>query len=232
MKRVPATWLFLFLAFAVCASAGEQDLLLSVPFTGSAEAKVATGSPKAVVSGKPSFVPDKERPGMFIEPGVVVSYEASGNFNPDEGTVLLWFKPNWDSGDGKSHTFFKVYGKGMGLRLTKGYTDTQASNFLYLLYGPGYWNVKVDDDAGRFFQKDRWVHLAGTWSITDQKMNLYVNGALKATERLEGDRPAGEKIFVGSDDGYASFAGGVIADLRIYRRVLSPAEILEIIGKP
>jgi len=72
---------------------------------------------------------------------------------------------------------------------------------------------------------DRWVHLAATFDGTT--MRLYMDGAECGTMNRPGTLlPTTGRLVLGNFDvGHHSFFQGLLDDVRIYRRVLSPDEI-------
>lgn len=105
------------------------------------------------------------------------------------------------------------------------------------------WQLELRDDTGRLsfsggtshYLEDAatmttgtWYHVAGSWDGATKR--LYVNGALVATEASD-IRYDGHPIVLGADENNGSPAlhwDGVLDDLRVYGRVLSPAEIQDL----
>jgi len=76
-------------------------LLLRVPFADSLDAAFAAGDGRGVVDPRgtpPEFVPEGGRRGARFGRDTSVLYRTEGNFNRREGTVMLDFRPDWDSG--------------------------------------------------------------------------------------------------------------------------------------
>ncbi|MBI2050649.1 MAG: LamG domain-containing protein [Parcubacteria group bacterium] len=79
-----------------------------------------------------------------------------------------------------------------------------------------------------------WHHVVGTYDKDlggTEEVKLYVDGAVKATgdySSAMGQSPT--NLFLGSSDGTQEFYNGSIADVRIYNRALSAAEVLELYG--
>lgn len=81
----------------------RRPLLLSVPLIGSLDASFAVGDGRAHVDPRgssPSFEDDGVRAGARFALDTCVTYAAEGNFNRHEGTVMLWYKPDWDAQQG------------------------------------------------------------------------------------------------------------------------------------
>ncbi len=78
----------------------HEHLLFHVPLTDSLNASFSAGDGMALISPKgsaPSFEDDGIRAGANFARDTCVTYAVEENFNRQEGTVLLWFKPDWDA---------------------------------------------------------------------------------------------------------------------------------------
>lgn len=97
--------------------------------------------------------------------------------------------------------------------------------------GPGY----ADHVAGGGAQPGVWTHLAGVYSKSRQRIELYVNGVLTASEtRLDGvdiDGPMqiGRSKWGGDEN--VEFFPGAIDDVSVYSRALFATEILAMAGR-
>jgi len=71
-----------------------------------------------------------------------------------------------------------------------------------------------------------WTHLVGTWDGTAWK--IYWNGALSNSNIASGPLATNFKLYIGSVDANGTplqFWHGLIDDVRVYNRALSPAEV-------
>ncbi len=162
-----------------------------------------------------------------------IGYRASGNFNARQGSLLLWVKPlNWKSSTrGFFQVFFEVREKDYRFVLYKLNSGDQIAAYIksgkktHLL---SYDSVKRNPG--------QWHQLAVTWNSNGVK--LYIDGV----PPRHGSQ--GEKVFKENPDFPAELKWGTIwlnpsqgwvtnkerttayDDLKIYNRVLSPAEIL------
>lgn len=78
----------------------SDSLLFCVPLAQDINAAYARGQPEGMVDeqgGKPVFEDDGVRNGARFGRDTCVHYCVEGNFNRNEGTVMLWFKPDWDA---------------------------------------------------------------------------------------------------------------------------------------
>ncbi|GEM_PF-5989714 len=75
-------------------------LLFRVPFADSLDAAFAVGDGQGTVDARgthPSFEFDGVRRGARFGRDTCVLYRVEGNFNRQAGTVMLYFRPDWDS---------------------------------------------------------------------------------------------------------------------------------------
>jgi len=76
----------------------EAQLLLHAPLASDVEATLAFGDTAAAIDPKgtpPTFLDDGIRAGARFGHDTCVRYAVEDNFRREEGTVMLWFKPDW-----------------------------------------------------------------------------------------------------------------------------------------
>jgi len=84
---------------------------------------------------------------------------------------------------------------------------------------------------------NQWVFVAGTFS-TDGRLSVYINGEHdnSAFTSATGIRSNTEKVYIGcmydAEGGTYGFSNGIIDEVRIYNRALSPREILHLYSHP
>lgn len=81
-------------------SSPDADCLFRAPLVDSIDAEYAAGSPTGTVdedATPPTFEDDGVRPGARFARDTCVYYEVADNFRREAGTVMLWFKPDWDA---------------------------------------------------------------------------------------------------------------------------------------
>ena len=119
-----------------------------------------------------------------------LDFKMRGNFDPKEGTVILWLAPqNWSVTESNFQLFFYAQQPKYNLRIAKTWANYITANIKYDIpyQGKKYFGTQVQariDPAewtpGRFHQ------LAVTW--TGETINLYIDG----------ERPQKTPIFIGS----------------------------------
>ncbi|MBT4816530.1 MAG: LamG domain-containing protein, partial [Lentisphaerae bacterium] len=186
MVLVRKTLLILAGAMSLAASAvDEGDVLFFAPFEGESVAATAVGAPDAEIDGAVRFGSGVRGRAAILDPLTLLRYTFKDNVVPDEGTIMMWIKPEWLFSDDKFHYLF---------RASTGNFGGKSLNAM-MLYKYGRWSrllfytsngQKTDPQEGRSmaFRNElkptpgEWVHVAATWSSTlaSTEMFLYVNG--------------------------------------------------------
>jgi uncharacterized lipoprotein YddW (UPF0748 family) len=154
------------------------------------------------------------------------------------GTLILWVKPSWQSGDGSSHAFASFRWSGLEpsyFVLSQGWWEPGAAGKLTAVVSNRQslsclmpWEFRYT-----LFLPGQWTMLAVTWKAGKPgHLGLYADGRLMCERRqsFEGDRRSAGPIYLGSDRG-ASVAPGTrpveatLKDLVLTSRALSAAEI-------
>ncbi len=117
-----------------------------------------------------------------------------GRFNPDPrsvhwapvaGTLELWLKPHWSSADEGAHTLFyaKAYGHKMQSQLRVVGGEEAALEFSIADSDRKYHTVRGPVSL----EAERWHHIAATWDHPNAHLQLFVDGALIASEGPGGE---------------------------------------------
>jgi len=170
---------------AAAHAAEESDVLFFAPFEDSADAVYAAGAGKAAVKGSPRFGPGVRGKAVILDARSILTYAFKGNVVPDEGTVMMWFKPEWRADDDKFHRLFRAAtGNHGGKALNSLMLYKYCRGARLLLYTSN--GQKTSPRDGRSiasrsnldWEPGKWVHVAGTWSSTmaSTEMYLYLNG--------------------------------------------------------
>ena len=173
-----------------------KNLIFYLPFEGSAEPGVAEGSKECEGKEKAKFVPGKDGQGLSIgldESGI--KYESQSNLNLSEGTIALWYKPNWGGKYEKQerlpHSLFecahykKISEKGLvmkdGIRLIA--TRSYRVSFDITDDNGNYHQTETRHTYTQHWKPGRWYHIVCTWdtdgdvSLGYKKlMALYIDG--------------------------------------------------------
>ncbi|AFV24724.1 Carbohydrate binding domain protein [Methanolobus psychrophilus R15] len=85
--------------------------------------------------------------------------------------------------------------------------------------------------------KEDWIHLTGVYKPSENKALFYVNGELAGekdfgNERIWADYGNHNLLIGTSKHGAATFYEGLVDEVRVYDRALTPQEIRELMSKP
>lgn len=119
-----------------------------------------------------------------------LSYQMKGNFNPKEGTIILWVAPqNWELNQKKFQLLFYATQAKYYMYISKIWPNYIAASIRYTTpwYGKKYFSTQVQARLNPAdWSKGRYHQIALTWN--SEIFNLYIDG----------QRPAKTPIFVGS----------------------------------
>jgi len=146
-------------------------------------------------------------------------------------SISIWYKPDSYKGNGnniiisksdlKDETFLTQYGlSSIGNQYPK-----IPGTFKLSFSIDGVLNtIKTKENV---WQPDNWYLLTGTYDGT--KMNLYVNGELKAGRKISGKIDVYDvDLFLGKTPGKELFTSGTFDDLKIFDRALTKKEIMQL----
>jgi LruC domain-containing protein len=174
------------------------------------------GSNSGAISGA-SWVPGINNSALDfdgIAGHVQVPYNTSLNNRTDQISLSCWFKMNEVGNSGA----FLFYNTKYMLQL-----DAQGRVSL-AIYNPTYTSV-VMDYADRILNTD-WHHVVATYD--GAQMKLYIDGALKITRAATGMlKTSGSDLHIG-DQSTINFFPGILDEVLIYSRPLTPEEILSV----
>ncbi len=89
-------------------AAEEADVLFFAPFEDGADAASAQGDPKAHITGKELYAPGVRGQAVKLDADALLTFAFKGNVLTDEGTIMMWLKPEWRTDDGRFHHFFRA----------------------------------------------------------------------------------------------------------------------------
>ena len=148
----------------------------------------------------------------------------------EEGSIELWFKPDWTGGDGKS---YRIFDASLGNKYFYIGADGENQMGVYLEDAPDrHWHSMIAFNETAV-EAGKWYHLAATWKFGEVaafyldaepglKTDISANplGALPEFE-------AASRIGLSTKTQYAAQNGanGTIDEFKVYSRVLEPDEI-------
>lgn len=225
-------FLAVFSLFFLALPAGAQDvaegLTLYAPLEGAADAAQAGGAKEPTVQKGLKFVEGKFGQGVELGGNAQLYYSGAGNINLSEGTVAFWAKRNEAWASKKGYVLFKATA-----------VDWNKSALYLMVTEWSQLRAWVWDDEGKQYlimspnnipyAVGEWYHVAMTF--TDGEVRIYVNGeeisyagSAKSNPMMSMPTGTPKNIQFGSDYDGALF-NGVMDELRIYNRVLTPEEI-------
>jgi len=106
--------------------------------------------------------------------GSGVVYE---NFDPHQGTLEFWVRPNWNGDDGISHRIFEtgVSATNNLIRLVKS-TD---SHLYFTIWDKDSTEHNVAYNVSSVWTAGNWYHIIATWDFKNNAMVLYESGTLR-----------------------------------------------------
>jgi len=139
------------------------------------------------------------------------------------GSLSIWFKPDWNSGDSIIN--------GIAGATTDGDNFFRIEHFLDNNWYAGWVTGNIDhraviSSATMSVISGSWYHLAVVWDDTTNVTMVYLNGVSKGQNTSLVTNSIIQPLRIGSYDATTDgFFNGLIDDVRIYNRVLSADEI-------
>ncbi len=219
MTRHIAAALLTLLMTVPAWSYTRDEVLLHVPFDGSAVPLVHAGEVEPDIQGEATYTPGMVGEAITVgREDVQLRYPTAGNMNPEEGTWSIWVQSiNWD---------FK------GEKVNRWWIDCMGPTRFILyhyLHSGGVFFYHMDERrdqpsiirAGIDWQPGDWHHLATTWR--DGRLRLYID-AERVPEELNVELgPIGEWLQIGTPGTHPDDT--LIDDLYVFSRALEDVEI-------
>lgn len=156
------------------------------------------------------------------------------NVITEAGSLLFWFKPDWDGKDGDDYRIFDASTPAIYFMISKGanHADIHPGEFGFYFEAAddADWQ-DVDFDPSGILEKDKWFHLAATWDFAGEAPFVYIDGEEQATSRnIAGGFPALHETmrfgwetvpYIPLQNG----AEGVIDEISFWSRALGQDEI-------
>lgn len=223
----------LVLSFCVGAHADLSDgLVVHLALDGNAVDSSVNGNDGSE-SGGHSYVSGRVGPAISLN-GTDASVSIPENTNLDgfgRFSVSLWIKPREElnAGSGRQDLLYKGVSDSVNQSYTLSY-DAGGTGLRFIAKNgqSTYREARYVSD----FTADEWVHILCTYDGTIPSAQMYVNGVAVGTEIDMGLTGAvadsGDALTVGMRPDNNYHFDGCIDDLRVYNRILTPAEISQL----
>lgn len=135
-------------------------------------------------------------------------------------TIEAWVKPSTTTGDWRTLVMKEATGS-MPYGLYA-FDDSGRPPAIYGRVGaPG---SEVRATGGSVLSTTAWTHVTGTYD--GSQLRLYINGAQVGSANLSGNLATSTGVLrIGGNGMWGEYFGGLMDDLRIYNRALTPTEI-------
>jgi len=218
----------------------DEHTLLMAHFDDAFDADHAMGDATAEVNGAELVEEGKWGGAVRLGDGQDLSFATEGNLDMAAGTLMFWFRPDWEPGAPNSHTLLSMNldGDPPGyFVLSQGWWETSggAGRMYFVWDNQSYMHANTQAFANMEAEElARWHHVALTWQEGAQGANaIYLDGGRVARtmkEDITVRRPT-SRLFVGSDrplSGGRRWAEGLLDELVILDYAMSGAEIAEV----
>ena len=173
-----------------------------------------------------------------IDDAAVINSLSFNNLSPM--SVTAWINPKSLGENNRGRIIDKASGvaptQGWGFFVTDGGTAGQRKLSFVIDYASTDFNRTT---ANALFNFNEWTHVAVTWdgSLNASNARIYLNGqetTYSKTQNASGSRvsDAAESLKIGNDKSFARTFDGMIDDVRIFNRALTPKEIQQIAAMP
>ena len=218
----------------------DKDILLWIGEGSGNKAVDGTGNGKdGTFGGSAKWVAGQGKYGAGIALRGKETYLEVPNVITEAGSLLFWFRPDWDGKDDKDYRLFDASLGGIYYFIGKGsaHPDIRPEEFGFYFEAAddGDWQ-DVDFDPTGIIKKEKWFHLAVTWDFTGDAPFVYIDGKEQATSRkITGGFPAlhekprfgWETVqYVAMNNG----AEGIIDEISFWERALDVNEIQEMMA--
>jgi hypothetical protein len=135
------------------------------------------------------------------------------------GNAILVFKTPDTSG-------YNLMQYGMDIGGVTGFYERRIAFYVSKTTAP-YWHSVISNQA---LDIGKWYHIVATYSSSDYKVTIYINGAkdIEADFPIDIDSHPSDPVLIGGRKytDYAYFMPGIIDEVKIYNRTLSAEEVL------
>ncbi len=151
---------------------------------------------------------------------------SGANLINDSSTVSIWFQVSRFPNAGDTAVFLSVFNSQNSFKLGF-YNKNYDSGKLLVEQKVGTKYFTTASDSLPIV--DRWYHIAVT--STPKESILYLNGKIYArvnTQQGDWVFPSSTTAYIGSTNIKSGFLEGYLDDLRIYKKVLNPQQIIDL----
>ena len=235
-------YLVLFISLFVITSAfagipDDKDLLLWIGEGSGNKAVDGTGNGNdGTFHGNAKWVAGQGKFAAGISLKGAETYMEVPNVITEAGSLLFWFKPDWDGKDDKDYRLFDASFGPIYFFIGKGSAHPDITpaefGFYFEAADDGDWQ-DVEFDPTGIIKKGEWFHCAITWDFTGDAPFIYIDGKEQATSRkitggfpnlYEKPRFGWETIkYIALTNG----AEGIIDEISFWERALDDGEIQE-----
>ena len=240
MKHV--YFLFVFtLVISMSAFAGipkDADLLLWIGEGSGNKAPDGTGNGNdGTFGGSAKWVAGQGKYAAGIALRGKESFLEVPNVITEAGSLLFWFRPDWDGKDGEDYRLFDASLGAIYFFIGKGSAHADITpaefGFYFEAADDGDWQ-DVEFDPTGIIKKEEWFHCAVTWDFAGDAPFVYIDGKEQATSRkITGGFPAlHEKPRFGWETiqyiALNNGAEGIIDEISFWERALDENEIQDL----
>jgi len=162
----------------------------------------------------------------------------------DKGTIAFWYKSDSNWTGGQDRKLMDASKTGSHYNYSKAFYGTLTSSGRIEFGLEGYYdrNLVVTTPVLNF-SADQWVHIAFTWNVTDQDVEIYINGNKQSLSYVENQGISPpltdlDTLYIGDNrSDYADFfentnrsADGSFDEIHIYNGVVDNTTINSIMG--
>ncbi|MGA2463618.1 MAG: family 10 glycosylhydrolase [Thermodesulfobacteriota bacterium] len=212
----------------------SDDVLFYMSFNQVSRADFAKGNDKITIHGQHFERDGIKGKGLYLQHGAYAEIESYRNIAPEEGTIIFWFKPSWDSNEEVSHTLISWQwqpGVAYGVFSIGWWEDSGGAGRTYFnLNNMEYAHCSAEVE----FKKDEWAQIALVWKAGRPGfVAFYLNGERKAiiSKDFYSEQYLFGRFFLGCDLGSYNaddrYADGIFDELIIFKRALAGAELKE-----
>jgi len=216
----------------------DEHTLLLAHFDEGFDADHAAGDGGAEVNGAELVAEGKWGGAVRLADGQDLSFATEGNLDMAAGTLMFWFRPDWEPGVPRSHGLLSMNldGDPPGyLVLSQGWWETSggAGRMYFVWDNQAYMHCNTQAFANMGGELTEWHHVALTWRGGAQALKviaIYLDGERVARigkADITVRRPT-TRLFIGSDraqTGGQRWANGLLDELVILDRAMSDYEI-------